>query len=231
MSQQLAGKVALVTGGSRGAKALAIEADSADPDAVKKAVVQTVTELGRLDILVNNAGILIRDTVDQYRLADFDKMIAVNVRAVFVGIQAASWTAHRKPTSCSAGCQRRSSTDCSPRASASITIVGSRASSAWSHPSPPNKRTWTICSRLRERWRHNDPPEAQRSASELRPPRFELRFGSAGKVIDHVHRKQTVASRWHAVLRSHGVTEKDCTLLARAFVYPGFELPATNTPP
>jgi hypothetical protein len=42
---------------------------------------------------------------------------------------------------------------------------------------------------------------------------------------------QTVESRWHAVLRSHGVTEKDCTLLARAFVYPGFELPAATTLP
>ena len=127
MSRQLAGKVALVTGGSRGigaaivnrlaqdgaavaftyavsaerakslvseiqsrgAKALAIEADSAEPDAVRKAIAQTVSELGRLDILVNNAGILIGGNVDQYDLADFDRMLAVNVRAVFVAVQAA----------------------------------------------------------------------------------------------------------------------------------------------
>jgi hypothetical protein len=41
--------------------------------------------------------------------------------------------------------------------------------------------------------------------------------------------KQTVESRWYAVLRSNGVTEMECTRLARAFVYPGFELPAATT--
>jgi 3-oxoacyl-[acyl-carrier protein] reductase len=127
MSQSLAGKVALITGGSRGigaaivrrlaeegaavaftysassdramslaadigargGKAVAIAADSADPDAVKQAVGRTVTDLGRLDILVNNAGILIRSPVGEFDLADFDRMLAVNVRAVFVGVQAA----------------------------------------------------------------------------------------------------------------------------------------------
>jgi 3-oxoacyl-[acyl-carrier protein] reductase len=74
---------------SRGPKALAIRADSADANAVKGAVAQTVNEFGRLDILVNNAGILIRGTVDQYDLGDFERMFAVNVRGVFVGIQAA----------------------------------------------------------------------------------------------------------------------------------------------
>jgi len=74
---------------SRGPKALAIRAYSADANAVKGAVAQTVNEFGRLDILVNNAGILIRGTVDQYDLGDFERMFAVNVRAVFVGIQAA----------------------------------------------------------------------------------------------------------------------------------------------
>lgn len=54
--------------------------------------------------------------------------------------------------------------------------------------------------------------------------RFRLDKSQAAAVIDQM--KQTVESRWHAVLRSHGVTENDCTLLARAFVYPSFELPA-----
>ena len=59
--------------------------------------------------------------------------------------------------------------------------------------------------------------------------RFRLDKPQAAALIDQM--KQTVESRWHAVLRSHGVTEKDCTLLARAFVYPGFELPAATTLP
>jgi serine/threonine-protein kinase HipA len=59
--------------------------------------------------------------------------------------------------------------------------------------------------------------------------RFRLDKPQAAALINQM--KQTVESRWHAVLRSHGVTEKDCTLLARAFVYPGFELPAATTLP
>jgi 3-oxoacyl-[acyl-carrier protein] reductase len=74
---------------SQGGKALAIHADSADPKAIQQAVSQTVEVFGRLDILVNSAGILIPGTVDAYDLADFDRMVAVNVRAVFVATQAA----------------------------------------------------------------------------------------------------------------------------------------------
>jgi serine/threonine-protein kinase HipA len=59
--------------------------------------------------------------------------------------------------------------------------------------------------------------------------RFRLDKPRAAALIDQM--KQTVGNRWHAVLRSHGVTEKDRTLLARAFVYPGFDLPATTAPP
>ncbi|MFS8115393.1 3-oxoacyl-ACP reductase FabG [Rhizobium jaguaris] len=72
-----------------GGAVTAIKADSADPDAVQAAVTRTVEQFGGLDILVNNAGILIRETVDNYDLADFDRMFAVNVRAVFVAAQAA----------------------------------------------------------------------------------------------------------------------------------------------
>jgi 3-oxoacyl-[acyl-carrier protein] reductase len=71
-----------------GGTALAIQADSGDAEAVKGAVAQTVDRFGRLDILVNNAGILIGGIVDDFALSDFDRMVAVNVRAVFVAIQA-----------------------------------------------------------------------------------------------------------------------------------------------
>ena len=72
-----------------GVKALAIRADSADAGAVVAAVEQTVRELGGIDILVNNAGIAVIAPIDDYRLEDFDRTLAVNVRAVFVATQAA----------------------------------------------------------------------------------------------------------------------------------------------
>ena len=75
---------------AEGGTAIAIKADSADADAVKAAVQQTVDRFGGLDILVNNAGILIRGTLDEFDLADFDRMLAVNVRAVFAAAQAAT---------------------------------------------------------------------------------------------------------------------------------------------
>jgi 3-oxoacyl-[acyl-carrier protein] reductase len=127
MNQQLKGKRALVTGGSRGigaaivkrlardgahvaltyvskpdqadetakaaqglgVRALAIQADSANPEAVAAAVERTVAELGGIDILVNNAGIASIAPIDAFGLKDFDRTFAVNVRAVFVAIQAA----------------------------------------------------------------------------------------------------------------------------------------------
>src|SRR5258708_35756351 len=71
-----------------GQPVIAIKADSADPKAVVDAVAQTIARFGHLDILVVNAGILIRGTVDKYDLADFDRMMATNVRGVFVAIRA-----------------------------------------------------------------------------------------------------------------------------------------------
>ena len=68
---------------------LAIKADSADPEAVRQAVEKTIGRFGRLDILVNNAGILIHGMVDDVSVADFDRMVAINVRAVFFAAQAA----------------------------------------------------------------------------------------------------------------------------------------------
>jgi 3-oxoacyl-[acyl-carrier protein] reductase len=123
----LGGKIALVTGGSRGigaaivrrlsrdgatvaftyassperaqaleaeveaagGRALAIRADSADPAAVERSVAEVVQAFGRIDILVNNAGILVHKALGDTLLEDFERIMAVNVRAQFVAIQAA----------------------------------------------------------------------------------------------------------------------------------------------
>lgn len=72
-----------------GVKAVAIQANNADANAVVAAVEQTVNELGGIDILVNNAGIAVIGSIDEFKLEDFDRILAVNVRAVFVATQAA----------------------------------------------------------------------------------------------------------------------------------------------
>jgi 3-oxoacyl-[acyl-carrier protein] reductase len=73
-----------------GRKALAIKADSADAAAIPDAVSQAINRFGRLDIIVINAGILRRGSVETVSLEDLDRMLDVNVRGVFVAIQAAA---------------------------------------------------------------------------------------------------------------------------------------------
>jgi 3-oxoacyl-[acyl-carrier protein] reductase len=70
-------------------KALAIRADAGDVAAVKAAVAKTVQAFGRLDILVNNAGVTIVKPVDDLSLDDFDRIVAVNVKGLFVATQEA----------------------------------------------------------------------------------------------------------------------------------------------
>jgi 3-oxoacyl-[acyl-carrier protein] reductase len=75
---------------STGGKALSLKADSASAEELRAAVARTTEAFGTLDIFVSNAGILTRGTIDTYSLEEFDRMVAINVRAAFVGIQAAA---------------------------------------------------------------------------------------------------------------------------------------------
>jgi 3-oxoacyl-[acyl-carrier protein] reductase len=70
--------------------AIAVKADAADAAALRAAIDGAAAHFGRLDILVNSAGVLVLGAVDGFALEDFDRTVAVNVRAVFVASQAAA---------------------------------------------------------------------------------------------------------------------------------------------
>jgi 3-oxoacyl-[acyl-carrier protein] reductase len=72
-----------------GGKAIAIQADAVDVEAVKGAVEKAVATFGRLDVLVNNAGTAIPKPFQETTLEEIDRVINVNVRGVFVATQAA----------------------------------------------------------------------------------------------------------------------------------------------
>lgn len=68
----------------KGWKAKAVQADVSVEEDVKKMVEAAVTDFGSVDILVNNAGIYPSVPVMQMTLADFDKVLSVNLKGVFL---------------------------------------------------------------------------------------------------------------------------------------------------
>jgi len=72
-----------------GGTAWAVQADSADPEALCAAIADTVGRFGGLEVLVNNAGTSHHAPIEEFPMAEYDRLLAVNVRAIFVAIQAA----------------------------------------------------------------------------------------------------------------------------------------------
>jgi 3-oxoacyl-[acyl-carrier protein] reductase len=75
---------------AKGRRALAVRADSADPEALTAAVDQAAAMSGRLDILVNNAGVFHVGPIEDMEPAEIDRTLAVNVRAPFTASKAAA---------------------------------------------------------------------------------------------------------------------------------------------
>ncbi|MFI9804551.1 SDR family oxidoreductase [Streptomyces sp. NPDC052301] len=73
-----------------GRRAVAVRADLADPADAAGAVDRAAGELGGLDVLVNNAGVGLLGPLETFPLEDVDRVLAVNVRGVFLASQAAA---------------------------------------------------------------------------------------------------------------------------------------------
>lgn len=70
---------------------MALRADSGDPGEAAGAVRLAAEALGgRLDVLVNNVGVGVLGPLESLPLAEVDRVLAVNVRGVFLASQAAA---------------------------------------------------------------------------------------------------------------------------------------------
>ena len=70
-------------------KALFVAADVADVADVERAVAATLARFGGLDVLVNNAGVSLPKSLADTTPADWDRLHAVNLRALYVALKAA----------------------------------------------------------------------------------------------------------------------------------------------
>jgi meso-butanediol dehydrogenase / (S,S)-butanediol dehydrogenase / diacetyl reductase len=73
---------------SLGRKSLALKVDVADVDSVNQLVDEVAAAFGHLDIAVNNAGIISIKSVSELSAVDWDRIMAVNAKGVFLCTQA-----------------------------------------------------------------------------------------------------------------------------------------------
>ena len=67
-----------------GGKAIALQADSSDAEAIKSAVAKTVAKFGSLDILVNNAGTALPKPFVEGTIEEFDHVLNLNLRGLII---------------------------------------------------------------------------------------------------------------------------------------------------
>src|SRR5579862_8358824 len=73
---------------ARGGRAAGIRADVSMAADIKEMFARTVKEFGRLDIVYNNAAIIEEQTqLSEFDDDDFDRVIAVNLRGVYLGMK------------------------------------------------------------------------------------------------------------------------------------------------
>jgi 3alpha(or 20beta)-hydroxysteroid dehydrogenase len=73
-----------------GAAARYVHLDVTQPEHWKTAVSTATNEFGKLDVLVNNAGIVNGAMIQRFRLADWQKILDVNLTGTFLGIRAST---------------------------------------------------------------------------------------------------------------------------------------------
>ena len=90
VADESAARKVVETIAAAGGRGGVFQADMSAPDQVEKLFDDVLGEFGRMDILVNNAGLACYAPIQDYRLADFDRLMAVNVRGPFLACRQAA---------------------------------------------------------------------------------------------------------------------------------------------
>ena len=75
--------------GEAGGKAIFLALDVTSESQWQDAIAATVAEFGKLDILVNNAGVSARGSIEETTVAEWDRVMAINAKGVFLGTRQA----------------------------------------------------------------------------------------------------------------------------------------------
>jgi glucose 1-dehydrogenase len=75
---------------SLGGQSIGVDADVSRVEDLQKLVDATVVKFGRVDIMVNNAGVETRTSVLDTTEAQYDKVLAINLKSAFFGTQIAA---------------------------------------------------------------------------------------------------------------------------------------------